>query len=130
MAFDEVRAQTRQASSRSRHCSSLGESLVTTRQRLGTRSDPVRLLDEEATVDLAQTKAPMRRGRRRDHSHVLPLVGEAGEGDLVEAGGDQDVCERALEDLFREQAVDVAAERHDARRTPTPDRRRARARRP
>ena len=99
MALDEVRPQTLHASSRSRHCCSLGASLVATCQRLGRRSESVAFLDKEAPVDLAKAESDARRKRCCDHPHVLPLGGEMGQGTVVERGRDEEVCERALDDL-------------------------------
>ena len=70
-------------------------------------------MNEKAPVDLAKAEPHARRARGRDHPHVLPLDGEAGEGTFVKRGRYEKVRERARDDLVRERLVDVAAEGHD-----------------
>ena len=65
MAFDEVSPQTLQASSRSRHCCSLGASSVATFQLFGAERKLSAFLDEESPAALAKTQLAARRRRCR-----------------------------------------------------------------
>ena len=94
MAFDEVRPQTLQASSRSRHSRSVGDRLVATCQVSGND----RKLSRSCT---RKPPSVWRRLRsRRDGAglrspHVLALFGKARQRGILEGGGDEDVGERA-----------------------------------
>ena len=113
MAFDEVRPQTLQASSRSRHCSSLGASLVATCQRLRGRTEASRSWTRNPPSVWRRLRFDLDGGGRCDHAHVLSLFGKAGKGRLVEGGGDKDVRERAVHDLGPECPVYVPTQGDD-----------------
>ena len=119
MAFDEVRPQTLQASSRSRHCWSLGASLVATCQLAGAERKPSRSWTRNPPSVWRRLRFNLAAGLGLDQAHVLSLLGKAGKGLLVEGRRHEDIRERALDDLGPECSVyvptqgDYAAEGSD-----------------
>ena len=104
----------RHASSRSRHCSGVGATLVTTRQSLRAAAKWCGVLHEEAAGDLAEVER-LGAGRRRfEDARVLALLLQRLDRARLVAGRDHDVGLRARDHALDGRGVDRTVERDDA----------------
>ena len=110
MAFEDVRAQTSQASSRVAPRVLGGHHLRNSSPFGSRRQEPVSLLDEVPAVDLTQHETRLSRRLGSERAHVLSFAREESESVLGVTARHEDVSQRVRHDLLGERQIDIPRE--------------------